>query len=227
MVYADNLTEAIRVAQSLAREYRHQQFGTPHLLLAVLHNETGIASQLAALGKDIHYLRDWAEVRLEDWPKTTTVPETPAADAKVKAVMEAADLTRLYLGREHTDAWCALAALVKPGIGFTADQLKSLPLTYKEVAETTLKESETQAALTPPVAGQSAPAAGALYKFCTDKTALAREGKLDPIIGRDHELRLMLEILGRRTKPNVMLVGEPGVGKTALIEGFAQSMFLS
>ena len=65
---------------------------------------------------------------------------------------------------------------------------------------------------------------GALATYCTDKTAQAREGKLDPIVGRDREIRLVAEILGRRTKPNVLLIGEPGVGKSALVEGFAQQI---
>ena len=68
---------------------------------------------------------------------------------------------------------------------------------------------------------QSTKINNALLKYCIDKTSLAKEGKIDPIIGRDKEMRMMLEILGRRTKPNVIIIGEPGVGKTALVDGFA------
>jgi ATP-dependent Clp protease ATP-binding subunit ClpA len=221
MLYSEDLTVAIRIAQSLAREYRHGQFSPAHLLMAVLHNDTGIASQLAASGKDIHYLRDWAEVRLDDLPKTAAVTEAPAGDTKVKAVLEAADLTRLYLAREQTDAWCVLAALLKPGLAFSADQLKSLPLTHKEIIEGTVKEAELRAAVDPASAEKPAAGSGAIYKYCSDKTALAAEGKLDPVFGRDHELRTIVEILSRRTKPNVLITGEPGVGKTSLVNAMA------
>jgi ATP-dependent Clp protease ATP-binding subunit ClpA len=224
MLYAEDLAGAIRIAQSLAKEYNHGQFSAPHLLLALLHNETGIASQLVSLGKDIHYLRDWAEVRLDDLPKTAAVPEAPSGDAKVQALMEVADLTRLYLTREQTDAWCVLAALVKPGVAFTAEQLKSLPLTHKEIMEGTVKASELQAALSPTDNGKPATAPSPVYKFCTDKTTEAAAGQLDPVFGRERELRTIAEILIRRTKPNVLITGEPGVGKTTLVNALAQQI---
>lgn len=232
MNYAEPVKRAIQIAQSLSREYQNELFGPAHLLQGLLHNEVGLASWLATLPKDIHYLRDWAEVHLEDYPKSGRQLENPPGDERVKAVMELADLVRMQLGKEIADAVTVLVALLKPGLAFSADQLKTLPLTQKEVMEAALEEEAAQRAVSPPAARpglDSAPApAGAgilsanLLKYCLDKTELAREGRLDPIIGRDREIRMMAEILGRRTKPNVILVGEPGVGKTALVEGFAQ-----
>ena len=92
MFYSDDLKRAINIAQSIAKEYQNEQFTPSHLLLAILHNEIGLASMLAALGKDINYIRDWAEVRIEDLPKTIKVPEEPIGDEKVKKTIEMAEL---------------------------------------------------------------------------------------------------------------------------------------
>ncbi|GGN09002.1 ATPase AAA [Dyadobacter beijingensis] len=218
------LRYAITVAQSLAREYRQERFGPAHLLTGLLHNDVGLASELVMAGKDLPYLRDWSEVRLEECPKAVRVPEAPQADREASAVLELADLIALQLNTD-TDPLCALAALLKPGVGFSADQLKSLPINQKEVlamhgqpAPNDTETTNTQ----PKTAKPAAQGAGFLEKYTTDKTRRAEEGKTDTIIGRDREVRQMAEILGRRSKPNVILTGEPGVGKSALVEGFSK-----
>jgi len=231
MAYSDNLKRSLHIAQAVAHEYRQQHYAPPHLLTALLHNEIGLASWLVAvLDKDIHYLREWAEVRLEDQPKAARPPEMPTPDPGVQQVLEMADLVALQLARDQTDPLSALAALLRPGLAFTAEQLKSFPLTQKEVMDAAQAEMPEPAAVSmTDDAGRAADASpagkgGALATYCTDKTAQARDGKLDPIVGRDREIRLMAEILGRRSKPNVLLIGEPGVGKSALVEGFAQQI---
>ena len=231
MAYSDNLKRSLHIAQAVAHEYRQQHYAAPHLLTALLHNEIGLASWLVSvLDKDIHYLREWAEVRLEDQPKAARPPEMPTPDPGVQQVLEVADLVALQLSRDQTDPLSALAALLRPGLAFTADQLKSLPLTQKEIMDAALADlppaAATDEASASSPAGSAAPTGkgGALATYCTDKTAQARAGQLDPIVGRDREIRLMAEILGRRTKPNVLLLGEPGVGKSALVEGFAQQI---
>ncbi|MFD2721306.1 ATP-dependent Clp protease ATP-binding subunit [Hymenobacter monticola] len=233
MAYSDNLKRSLHIAQAVAHEYRQQYYAAPHLLTALLHNEIGLASWLVAvLDKDIHYLREWAEVRLEDQPKAARPPEMPTPDPGVQQVLEMADLVALQLSRDQTDPLAALAALLRPGLAFTAEQLKSFPLTQKEVLDAAQAEMPAPAATETDDnnAASAKPAAaaggkgGAIATYCTDKTAQARAGQLDPIVGRDREVRLMAEILGRRTKPNVLLIGEPGVGKSALVEGFAQQI---
>ena len=232
MAYSDNLKRSLHIAQAVAHEYRQEHYAAPHLLTALLHNEIGLASWLVAvLDKDIHYLREWAEVRLEDEPKAARPPEMPTPAASVQKVLEMADLVALQLSRDQVDPLCALAALLRPGLAFTAEQLKSLPLTQKELVDAAQADSPAPtvaAANEGVVANAGAPAptgkGGALATYCTDKTAQARAGQLDPIVGRDREIRLVAEILGRRTKPNVLLIGEPGVGKSALVEGFAQQL---
>jgi ATP-dependent Clp protease ATP-binding subunit ClpB len=124
-----------------------------------------------------------------------------------------------------------LAALLRPGLAFSTEQLKSLPLTQKEILDAAQAErpaavGDSSSEASPADGPAPARQGGALATYCTDKTAQARAGKLDPIVGRDREIRLVAEILGRRTKPNVLLIGEPGVGKSALVEGFAQQIAL-
>ncbi|MCC3158598.1 ATP-dependent Clp protease ATP-binding subunit [Hymenobacter sp. 15J16-1T3B] len=230
MSYSDSLKRALHIAQAVAHEHRHPHYSAPHLLLALLHNEVGLASWLVAvLDKDIHYLREWAEVRLEEQPKAARPAESPSPDARVQQALEMAELVALQLSRDNTDPLSTLAALLKPELAFTTEQLKSLSLSQKEVLDAALQETPALAAAPAADAGSAAPSSpapkgGALATYCTDKTAQARAGKLDPIVGRDREIRLMAEVLGRRTKPNVLLLGEPGVGKSALVEGFAQQI---
>ena len=229
MPYPEEIKRTILIAQSIAKEYRNESFGSPHLLLALLHNEIGLASWLGTLQKDVNFMREWAEIRLEDYPKSGKVPENPPGDQKVADAFELADLISMQLNRDSLDAVCIFAALLKPNIGFSADQLKTFPASQKEIMEAAVEEKNLEEAISSAdkKASPNQKEAGdkslnALYKYCKDKTSLAEEGKLDPIIGRDKELRMMLEVLGRRTKPNVIIVGEPGVGKSALVDGLAQ-----
>lgn len=221
--------QAIQIAQSLAKEYQNAQFTPGHLLHALLHRDVGLRELLESLGQDVPYLQEWAEVRIENLSKNTQIPEEPAGDTKVSAALEEADLIRLKLNEDDITPLALLAALAKPNVAFTADQLKTFPLRADELLATVVAEQAIQEAISAPSSnGTPAPSASskakALFKYCVDRTSLAREGKTDPIIGRDRETRMMVEILGRRTKPNVLIIGEPGVGKTALVDGFAQDI---
>ncbi|UYZ62606.1 ATP-dependent Clp protease ATP-binding subunit [Hymenobacter weizhouensis] len=233
MPHTEELKRAVHIAQAVAHEYYHAQYAAPHLLLAVLHNDVGLASWLAVtLDKDIHYMREWAEVRLEGMPRTARPTEQPTPSAEAQQVLEVADLVALQLSHPWTEPVDLLAALLRPGLAFTAEQLRSFPLTQKEVLDAAQQEAphlpgpatETGAGGEAASSLSGAAQAGALATYCVDKTAQAAAGKLDPIVGRDRETRQIAEILGRRTKPNVLLVGEPGVGKSALVEGFAQQI---
>ncbi|GAB4044084.1 ATP-dependent Clp protease ATP-binding subunit [Spirosoma litoris] len=229
MAYTEEVKRAIQIAQALSKEYQNELFAPTHLLMGLLHNEVGMASWLAVIGQDVPYLREWAEVRLEASPKSSRLSPNPPGDGQVKTAMELADLVAMQLGKAQTDPVCVLAALLKPGVAFSAEQLKSLPITQSELMQAALADADVQTAVAPDtkengakIAQSQAGVAGqALLRYCVDKTAMAAEGRLDPIIGRDREVRMMTETLGRRTKPNVILVGEPGVGKTALADGFA------
>jgi ATP-dependent Clp protease ATP-binding subunit ClpA len=195
----------------------------PHLLRSLLHKDVGLKNFLDAIGKDSGYIMEWAEVRMEDYPKVSQVRDKLTGDEKVKNVFEEADNVRIKLGLDNISPICVLCAISKPGIGFTGEQLKTFPVKEKEVLEVYFKEDGLQQAVAPAEANGK-PAAGALYKYCIERTALARENKTDPIIGRDKETRMMMEILCRRTKPNVIVTGDAGVGKTALIDGLAMDI---
>jgi ATP-dependent Clp protease ATP-binding subunit ClpA len=228
--FNESLKTAIQIAQSFAKEYHNEKFAIAHLLRALMHKEVGLTNFLKSINKDVEYITEWAEIRMEDAPKTSKIIESPAADEKAANVFEEADNIRLKLGLDDISPICVLAALVKPNVGFTSEQLKSFPLTEKEILDLYLTDASIHNAigLTSDSVSNSGAAksasSGALLKYCIDKVSLAKEGKIDPIIGRDKETRMMLEILGRRTKPNVIITGEPGVGKTALLDGFALAL---
>ncbi len=222
----ESMKTAIEISQSLAKEYQNDYFYPAHLLRAMLHKDVGLSAFLESLGKDTGYILEWSEIRMDEYPKTGKIKDTLGGDQGIKNVFEEADNVRLKLGLDYITPITILAAIAKPGIAFTADQLKTFPVKEKEIFEIYFKEDGIQKAVSGsvPNEGVSNAPSGALFKYCVDRTAMAREGKNDPIIGRDKETRMMMEILCRRTKPNVIITGEAGVGKTALIDGFAQDI---
>lgn len=229
-IYLNESTKAIfHIAKAFARENYNDQFGASHLLRALLHRESGLESFLEAAGKDIAYMRDWAEIRIEECPRSGILPETAQPDEIIGTIMDIADDIRLKFGYEEITALCLLAAIVKPGIAFSSAQLKSFPLREadfmhlfhfgRNTANTERSDVLPDNAVLP---GRTD--LGVIAQYCIDKTQQAKQDKLDPIIGRERETRQMIEILGRRSKPNVIIAGDPGVGKTALIDGFARSI---
>ena len=212
---------AVEIAQSLAKEYHNEYFYPAHLLRALLHKDVGLKNFLESIGKDAGYILEWAEVRMDEYPKAFKIKEQVGGDEKVQRVFEEADNIRMKLGLDAVSPICVLTAIAKPGVAFSSEQLKSFPVKEKEVLEVYFKEDNLQQAVNGKEVHKPSANTGALYKYCIERTALAKEGKTDPIIGRDKETRMMMEILCRRTKPNVIITGEAGVGKTALIDGFA------
>jgi ATP-dependent Clp protease ATP-binding subunit ClpB len=218
----ESMKSAIEIAKSLARENFNEFFYPAHLLRALLHKEIGLKDFIESIGKDAAYIVEWAEVRIDECPKTGKQKENINGDERVTIIFEEADNLRLKLGLDYITPICVLATICKPGIAFSGEQLRSFPVREKEILDLYIKEEEIQQAVSS-APGQSAGSkpTGAIYKYCVERTVLAREGKTDPIIGRDRETRMMMEILCRRTKPNVIITGDAGVGKTALIDGFA------
>lgn len=218
---------AIRIAKSLAREYGNAVYTSAHLLKAMLHKEVGLASFLQSIGKDVPYIDEWAEIRMEECEKLSGVGEINP-DERVSKVFAEADNVRLKLGLLEINPICTLCALCRPEVGFTVDQLKSFPLREKDVLDCFLDENKMQrksvsSSDAPSLFGDADAAASKsnLEKYCINKTDEARDGKLHAIVCRDKEIREMMSILGRRSKPNVMIIGDAGVGKTALADGIA------
>jgi ATP-dependent Clp protease ATP-binding subunit ClpA len=224
---SESVKLAIRVAQSLAKEYHNAEFTAAHLLKGLMHKDVGLRGFLASIDKDDEYIADWAEVRIDELDKNTVTQDEVKGSAGIARVFEEADHVRIKLGLDLITPVCVLTAMCKPTVGFSADQLKSFPIKERELLDLYIRDEEIKQVVTPGDAStgsKSTIAPTALYKYCVDRIALARDGKTDPIIGRDKEGRMIMEILGRRTKPNVIITGDAGVGKTALVDGFAQDI---
>jgi ATP-dependent Clp protease ATP-binding subunit ClpB len=228
MNFTGSLKQAVTIAQSLAKEFSNAEFSPAHLLKALLHKDIGLTNLLMALDQDIFYLEEWAEVRIESCPKSGNIPENPPGDSYVQAVFREAENIRLKLSRDETDPESVLAALSTPGVGFTYEQLKTFTLTQKQIIDYLMESSELEQVVGADEKKVSTkkqkPSKNALLKYCTDKVEEAKQGKLDPVVCRDNTIREITEILGRRNKANVLIVGDAGVGKTALVNGFTQNV---
>lgn len=221
----ETIKQLFHIAQSIAKENYNEHYGVAHLLQALMHREIDLRGFLESIDKDYNYIHDWADVRIEDYPKTTHILSEIEQDDIVEQVLEASDDVRLKLGLDEITPLCVLVAIVKPGIAFSTEQLKSLPLKEHEILNAFGNVSQK---FVPEFSGSTDTGSNkgnlsfpAIQSYCIDKTALARASKLDAIIGREKETRNLIEVLCRRSKPNVIIVGEPGVGKTALVEGLA------
>lgn len=224
----ESVKTAIRIAMSLAREYCNGAYGAPHLLKAMLHKEIGMRDFLRSMDKDLDYLNEWAEMRMDDYPKAATPAEVIADDVIPDLFVEA-DNVRLKLGLLEINPICVLTAMARPNIAFTVDQLKSFPIRENEILDLYLNERQTEMAIgASPISrtgeGTDAQPMVNLLKYCIDKTAQAREMRVHGIVERAKETRMMMEILGRHSKPNVMVIGDSGVGKTALVDGLAHDI---
>jgi len=221
---SENSRSAFNIAQSIAKENHSHHYGGVHLFKALLHNEIGLSSQLVSFGKDVNYLNDWVEYRIEQLPKNGRPASEINKNKEIDKILEVSDLVRLKLGHELVEPMSLLISLLRTGIVFSDDQLKSIPLSEQELLQYYLEDREIGISNTSQGDSNNKKEqknADALLKYCHDLTLSAKEGKIDEVIGREAELRSLKEIIGRRTKPNVIIVGEPGVGKTSLIEGFA------
>lgn len=220
----------IRISKSVAREYGNASYAPAHLLYALMHKEIGLRSFVESLGKDADYLREWAEVRIEEYPKEASAGDI-VPGTQVHDLFEQADNIRLKWGLLEINPLCLLAAIATPGAGFTADELRSFPIREREIHDLFLSGTHTASKSAVPLSSVTmeddpvwAAPAGNLDKYCLDKTALAAEKKIYPITCREHETRMMMEILGRLGKPNVLIIGDAGVGKTAMVDGLACSI---
>ena len=211
------------IARALAEERCSDAIYPAHLMKAILHKEVGLVSFIETqLDKDYYYLQDWADVQMELSPRATRPKRDLDLSAESEAVLEEADNYKLKYGLEETNAVCVLAALVTPGVGFTFDQLKTLPLTAAEIRERMGAGAEAAQPSFEPTPGAVSKSDASLFeKYGLDLVKQVREGKIGVIVGFDEELQTVFETLGRKTKSNLLITGEAGVGKTALIQAFA------
>jgi len=237
--FTDRARKVMQLANQEAQRFNHEYIGTEHILLGLIKEGSGVAANvLKNLDVDLRKIRLEVEKLVQSGPDMVTMgklPQTPRAKKVIEYSMEEARmLNHNYVGTEHI-----LLGLLREQEGVAAQVLMNLGLKLEDVREEVLnllghdvagmERAERPGGLAGAGAGagESAPRAGksktpALDSFGRDLTELARQGKLDPVIGREKEIERTMQILGRRTKNNPVLLGEAGVGKTAIVEGFAQ-----
>ncbi len=216
------------IANSFAEEYCSDAIYPAHLFKAILHKEMGLVYFLETeLDKDYYYLQDWADVQMQLAPRAVRPMRDLELSDESVAVMEEAENYQLKFGLDEVTPVCILASLVTPGVGFSFDQLKTLPLTPSDISAKMGGGVNVEA---PYMEGaelkKGTPAKGgnAIAKYCTDKTAIARAGNFDAVVGFEKEIGIIYEILGRKTKANLLITGEAGVGKTSLVNGFVREL---
>ena len=218
--FSERARRVLSLAQEEAQRFNHNYIGTEHVLLGVVRETDGTAAKvLAGLGVELNKVRSAVEFIIGKGERSVggEIGLTPRAKKVIElAVDEARRLSHNYIGTEHL-----LIGLMREGEGVAAGVLESLGVTLDKVrAETSrvLAQEEGQ-----PQSGQRSSArTPTLDQLGIDLTEAARAGKLDPTVGRETEIQRVTQILSRRTKNNPVLIGEPGVGKTAIVEALAQ-----
>jgi ATP-dependent Clp protease ATP-binding subunit ClpC len=222
--------QVLALARKEADRFNHNYVGTEHLLLGLIKLGQGVAvNVLQKMGLDLETVRMEVEKHVGSHPETKMVGNIPYTP-RVKKVLalagkEAKALNHSYVGTEHI-----LLGLLREGEGVAARVLKSLEVDIERTRNEILKELDPN--FTPPESEAESPQEGnkkevktpALRAFGRDLTELAKKGELDPVIGRKNEIERVIQILCRRTKNNPVLLGEAGVGKTAIVEGLAQEI---
>ena len=239
--FTDRARKVMQLANQEAQRFNHEYIGTEHVLLGLIKEGSGVAANvLKNLDIDLRKIRMEVEKLVQSGPDMVTMgklPQTPRATKVIEYSMEEArNLNHNYVGTEHI-----LLGLLREQEGVAAQVLMNLGLKLEDVREEVLNllghgmeneggERAGMGGRQPAAAGgggEASPKGGksktpALDSFGRDLTELARQGKLDPVIGREKEIERAIQILCRRTKNNPVLLGEAGVGKTAIVEGFAQ-----
>ena len=219
-----NMKENLKtIAQSFAEEYCSDAVYPAHLFKAVLHKDVGLVKFIESdLDKDYYYLQDWADVQMQLAPRAVRPMRDLELSDESQNVMDEAEEYKIKFGLDEANAICVLAALVTPGVGFSFDQLKTLPMTAAEISEKMGAGAEASTPCYEPTPGVAPKGSSSgAEQYCIDKVKQAREGKLGVIVGFEKELETVFETLGRKTKSSLLITGEAGVGKTALIEAFA------
>ncbi len=227
--FTDRARRVVVLAQEEAKGLNHNYIGTEHILLGLIKEGDGIAAKaLAELSISIDNVREQVQDMIGQGQQAPTghIPFTPRAKKVLElSLREALQLGHNYIGTEHI-----LLGLIREGEGVAAQVLVKLGADLTRVRQTVIQLlSGYQAGKESATVGGGEPAANdkgsqILDQFGRNLTQAARDGKLDPVIGREKEMERVMQILSRRTKNNPVLVGEPGVGKTAVVEGLAQAI---
>ena len=225
--FTDRARRVVVLAQEEARMLNHNYIGTEHILLGLIHEGEGVAAKaLESLGISLEAVRAQVEEIIGQGKQAPSghIPFTPRAKKVLElSLREALQLGHNYIGTEHI-----LLGLIREGEGVAAQVLVKLGADLGKVRSTVNQLLSGYQGKEPATTGgpQEGTQSGSLVldQFGRNLTAAAREGKLDPVIGRDKEIERVMQVLSRRTKNNPVLIGEPGVGKTAVVESMAQKI---
>jgi len=229
--FTDRARRVVVLAQEEARMLNHNYIGTEHILLGLIHEGEGVAAKaLESLGISLEGVREQVEEIIGQGQTAPAghIPFTPRAKKVLElSLREALQLGHNYIGTEHI-----LLGLIREGEGVAAQVLQKLGADLNKVRQQVIQllsgyaggepgggQGKAGVSGGPADEGKGSPV---LDQFGRNLTQLAREGKLDPVIGRTREIERVMQVLSRRTKNNPVLIGEPGVGKTAIVEGLAQ-----
>ncbi len=229
--FTDRARRVVVLAQEEARLLNHNYIGTEHILLGLIHEGEGVAAKaIESLGINLESVRQQVVEIIGQGTQAPSghIPFTPRAKKVLElSLREALQLGHNYIGTEHI-----LLGLIREGEGVAAQVLQKLGADLPKVRQTVIQllsgpQSDDSPAGSPAAAGagrgeSSASGSTILDQFGRNLTQAARDRKLDPVIGRQREIERVMQILSRRTKNNPVLIGEPGVGKTAIVEGLAQ-----
>ncbi|MFN2319410.1 MAG: ATP-dependent Clp protease ATP-binding subunit [Dermatophilaceae bacterium] len=230
--FTDRARRVVVLAQDEARLLNHNYIGTEHILLGLIHEGEGVASKaLEGLDIKLEAVREQVQEIIGQGQQAPTghIPFTPRAKKVLElSLREALQLGHNYIGTEHI-----LLGLIREGEGVAAQVLVKLGADLNRVRQQVIqlisgyqgKEGQPPAGVTAGGAQEGTPSGSTvLDQFGRNLTQAAREGKLDPVIGREKEIERVMQVLSRRTKNNPVLIGEPGVGKTAVVEGLSQDI---
>ncbi len=224
--FTDRARRVVVLAQEEARMLNHNYIGTEHILLGLIHEGEGVAAKaLESLGISLDAVRQQVEEIIGQGQQAPSghIPFTPRAKKVLElSLREALQLGHNYIGTEHI-----LLGLIREGEGVAAQVLVKLGADLNKVRQQVIQLLNGYQSKEPAGSGASDPAPSTslvLDQFGRNLTQSAREGKLDPVIGREKEIERLMQVLSRRTKNNPVLIGEPGVGKTAVVEGLAQAI---
>src|SRR5512143_317986 len=229
--FTDRARRVVVLAQEEARLLNHSYIGTEHILLGLIHEGEGVAAKaMESLGISLEAVRSQVEEIIGQGGSSPSghIPFTPRAKKVLElSLREALQLGHNYIGTEHI-----LLGLIREGEGVAAQVLVKLGADLSRVRQQVIQLLSGYAGQKEGQSGQSSGGSGeqqpsgslVLDQFGRNLTQLAREKKLDPVIGREKEIERVMQVLSRRTKNNPVLIGEPGVGKTAVVEGLAQAI---
>lgn len=222
--FGDFFNELVEIATNCAVDSCCAAVYPCHLFKALLHKDVGLVDYFETeLDKDYYYLLEWADNEIAMAPKAQRATSDLDLSDESVAVFEQAEVFAHKAGIDNADYKCLLASLATPGVGFTLNQLKTLTISPTEVIDTVGVQS-TSGQDSAQAVRPTAKASKNLSKYCVSKNELVANGKIASVVGFERELSSFFDILGRKTKSNILVVGESGVGKTSLVNGFVRRL---